>query len=262
MSTDSSKSVMPPKEHTSQGFIATIPPIITGLVLYLVPPIVASIVLFIGISIFTNFTANQANDWVQGSTFAQFLYVGFTEALVILLLIKIMQWTKETWASIAVKRPQVNHLWYTLLGFGVYYLIYIVTASVVSQFVHLDFEQKQEIGFDTFVSGPSLILAFLSLVVLPPLVEEILFRGYLYTRFKRALPTVTAAVMVSLLFAAAHLQFGSGNKLLWVAALDTFILSLVLVRVREQTGTIWAGVGIHALKNFVAFLSLFIFHVQ
>lgn len=233
----------------------------TGLLLYLVPPNIAYVVLLLGAGVGAGYTSQRAADWLGTSTFGQFLYVAITEALVIFLLIRLMRWTHETWRSIAVKKPALRHAVYMVGGFIAYYVIYIAIVSVVSQIIHLDTNQRQEIGFDTHVTGIGLILAFASLVVLPPLVEEILFRGYLYTKLRRAFSYVSAAILISILFAIPHLQPGLGNKLLWIAALDTFTLSMVLVHVREKTGTIWAGVGIHALKNFVAFLSLFVLHL-
>ncbi|MEJ0073120.1 MAG: CPBP family glutamic-type intramembrane protease [Candidatus Saccharibacteria bacterium] len=44
-----------------------------------------------------------------------------------------------------------------------------------------------------------------------------------------------------------------------MGAIDTFTLSVVLCYIREKTGTLWSGVLIHALKNGIAFLSLYIF---
>jgi membrane protease YdiL (CAAX protease family) len=61
-----------------------------------------------------------------------------------------------------------------------------------------------------------------------------------------------------LLFAAAHLQWGSGAPLLWVAAIDTFVLSMVLSTLREKTGSLWSAIGLHAIKNGVAFTLLFV----
>ncbi|MGH7237402.1 MAG: CPBP family glutamic-type intramembrane protease [Candidatus Saccharimonadales bacterium] len=47
-----------------------------------------------------------------------------------------------------------------------------------------------------------------------------------------------------------------------MAGVDTFILSTVLCYLREKTGRLYAGIGVHALKNFVAFAALFLFHVH
>jgi membrane protease YdiL (CAAX protease family) len=106
-----------------------------------------------------------------------------------------------------------------------------------------------------------LTLTFISLVILPPLVEETLMRGYLYGSLRKNMSKIGAALVTSIIFASAHLEFGSGAPLLWIAALDTFVLSLFLVYLREKTGSLWAGMLVHALKNGIAFASLFIFHL-
>jgi membrane protease YdiL (CAAX protease family) len=143
-----------------------------------------------------------------------------------------------------------------------YYISYLVIVSVAGALVPaLNVDQAQELGFNPIGTG-ELILTFISLVILPPIVEETLMRGFLYTSLKKRLTKVNAALITSVIFAAAHLQFGSGAPLLWVAAIDTFVLSLFLVYLREKTGSLWASMTLHALKNGVAFASLFIFHLS
>lgn len=223
----------------------------TSLFLYIVPAFIAAFLVVF----FDTFTVGVP--WAQNSEFRQFLFVFATNVLVITLVIWFMKQTKETWRSIGVSRFGSRSFYYMLIGLVGYFVLYISVAIVASLLLPLDLEQRQQLGFEPGISGISLLLAFTSLVIMPPLFEEILFRGYLYTRFRRSASIVVSAMLVSVLFALAHLQFGSGNSLLWVAALDTFILSLVLVWLREKTGAIWAGVGVHALKNGLAFLLLF-----
>jgi len=259
MSTDSSKpfsrsssSQRPPNHKAS----ITIQTVLIGLLLYIVPPVIASV--WIGLTVaLIGVSSVDATHWLENAASAQFVYVLITEVLVMAAIVWLLRVTEETWRSIGVRKPKFSHIAYTLGGFVSYYAIYIVVAAIVSQIFALNFNQRQEIGFSTDSTGVNVAFAFAALVILPPIVEEILFRGFLYTRFRKALSIKWAAVAASLLFAAAHLQFGSGNALLWVAALDTFILSLVLVYLREKTGNIWAGAGVHALKNLLAFLILF-----
>jgi membrane protease YdiL (CAAX protease family) len=40
---------------------------------------------------------------------------------------------------------------------------------------------------------------------------------------------------------------------MWAAAFDTFILSVVLVYLREKTGALYAGMLVHMLNNLLAF---------
>jgi membrane protease YdiL (CAAX protease family) len=101
-------------------------------------------------------------------------------------------------------------------------------------------------------------LIFVSVAVLPPIAEEIIARGFLFEGLKRSWGKRWAAVVVSLLFAMAHLGLGSGTQLIWLAAVDTFGLSFVLVWLREKTGGLTAPIGLHMLKNTIAFVYLFV----
>ena len=84
-------------------------------------------------------------------------------------------------------------------------------------------------------------------------------RGFLFTGLTQKMNVVLAAIVTSIIFAAAHLQWGSGAPLLWAAAADTFTLSMVLVWLRHKTGSLWPGIGVHFIKNGIAFLALFVF---
>jgi membrane protease YdiL (CAAX protease family) len=136
----------------------------------------------------------------------------------------------------------------------------VVTSWAASRF-HINLDQKQELGFDAVVGTIERLMAFVSLVVLPPIVEEVMFRGFLFAGLRKKLPFPAVALLVSLIFASLHLLEGSGG-LLWVAGIDTFVLSLVLCYVREKTGNLWAGIAVHMLKNCVAFLYLYVFVVR
>ena len=70
-----------------------------------------------------------------------------------------------------------------------------------------------------------------------------------------------AVIGTSLLFAAGHLAEGGSAGLLYIAAIDTFSLSLVLIYLREKTDGLWASMTLHALKNGIAFVALFALHL-
>lgn len=78
-------------------------------------------------------------------------------------------------------------------------------------------------------------------VIVAPVCEEVIFRGYLYPVAKKYAHPTVAALFSALVFAAAH-----GN----VAALvPLFVFGLVLVAVYEYTGSIWAPIAVHFLFN-------------
>jgi membrane protease YdiL (CAAX protease family) len=204
----------------------------------------------------------RALDWIDGNPVGQFALILFIECITVYLLYIFLKLRKSSFITVGLSgRPRVRDLLYVMAAFPIYYIAFIISISVTKHFIPgLDTAQPQQIGFDN-AQNAALIPVFLSLVVLPPIAEELLVRGFLYSGLRKALPKIWAVVLTSGLFAIAHLQAGSGAKLLWVAAIDTFVLSVVLVYLREKTGALWAPMGLHALKNTIAFLAIFVFHV-
>ncbi len=164
--------------------------------------------------------------------------------------------------DIGLVRPKVRDLGYLLQGTGLYVVAYIVIVGLAANLLpKLDTEQTQDLGFTATATNNELILIFISLVVLPPLIEEIIVRGFLFSGLRSKLSFWVAAVISSGLFGLAHLLGGENGSAIWIATIDTFILGMALAYLREKTGSLWAPIGLHALKNFVAFMALFVFKV-
>jgi membrane protease YdiL (CAAX protease family) len=88
-----------------------------------------------------------------------------------------------------------------------------------------------------------------SSIILPPLVEEIFFRGYAQTRFMSVFTPTTAVIIVAILFVLAHIQYFDGTlvgTLMLVLGLWEFI---VLGFSRIRTGSLLAPLFAHAILN-------------
>jgi membrane protease YdiL (CAAX protease family) len=81
----------------------------------------------------------------------------------------------------------------------------------------------------------------LAAVLVAPLCEELLFRGYLYPVAKKFTGPWLAACSSALFFAAAH-----GNL---SALLPLFLFGLLLVWIYEKTGSLWAPIAVHFCFN-------------
>lgn len=210
-----------------------------------------------------HWSATQTNGWINSSVWGQFFYVLIAESLTLGSVYLFLKSRKRRLSDIGLVRPKLTDPVWGLAMLPLYFVSYYVIVAVVHSLVpELNVTQQQQIGF-TNVSGlGNLVLTFISLVLLPPIVEEILVRGFLYTSLKSKLPQITAALVASLIFASGHLQAGSGAPLLWIAFLDTFTLSLFLIYLREKTHSLYASMTLHGLKNFIAFMSIFIFHLK
>jgi uncharacterized protein len=205
-------------------------------------------------------SSDQTFDWLGESVAGQFTFVLIAELLAIGAIYWFLRRYKSSWQTIGLKKPRWRDLGLGLAAVPIYYIIYILTVIVVGALVpSLNIDQEQQIGFENVHGLLQLTMTFISLAVLPPLAEEIMVRGFLYSSLKKALPVGGAVIATSAIFAAAHLPEGGDGGLLWIAALDTFVLSLVLIYLREKTGSLWASITLHAVKNSVAFLVLFVF---
>ena len=102
----------------------------------------------------------------------------------------------------------------------------------------------QEYGF---------VITVVAVVLLAPLGEEILFRGFVFTGLRARLGVAGAAVLTSVVFALIHLDPPDvGVGILPV----TLILSLSFVVIYHRTQSLLLAVGAHALHNGITIISL------
>ncbi len=136
-------------------------------------------------------------------------------------------------------------------GFIIYLIVTAIMTTVATSIIPgFDATQTQQTGFANLAYRYEYILAFATLVVLAPMAEEILFRGYLFGKLRKFIPAWAAIILTSLLFGLIHGQ--------WNVGIDVFALSLILCTLREITGRVWAGILLHMMKNALAFYLLFI----
>jgi membrane protease YdiL (CAAX protease family) len=231
------------------------------LIYFLAQVIAVNVIAFYGVM--SGVPSDRVEDWLSGSVQTIFA-IKFGETIAgILLLYACLRMLHLKWRAIGIVKPQFRDALMALIAFGWYILLHLGAVVVVGLLApQVDFDQPQQLGFSTSATGTSLVAIFISLVILPPLYEELLMRGFLFSSLRSRLSFQAAMIVVSSLFALAHLEWGGSSPLLWAAAIDTFVLSVVLVYLRERTGSLWPAIGLHAIKNGVAFMLLFVFKVQ
>lgn len=207
---------------------------------------------------------SQATSWINASIGGQFFYYLFAESLTVGAILYFIRWRKGSLRAIGLTRPHLVDIPFVFVGFVIYFPALIIAVDVIEHIISgFNVNQQQALGFSTTTSGWALVLVFISLVILPPIAEEIMFRGFLYSGLKKSLPKIWAVLLTCALFASPHLLESTGGGPLWIAGVDTFILSLTLIWLREKTGRLYASMGLHGLKNFIAFIQLFpVFHIH
>ncbi len=210
--------------------------------------VVASVVVF------ALADATGLNDWLEttmGQLYATVaIYVG--GAVAAIAPIVAIRGRGYVFQVLGIDKKPLLKLWWLPFALWPLYMLATSVVAVLSQYLlpWVDQNQMQEVGFQDINQPWEYVMAFFGLVILPPLAEELMFRGYLLGRLREKLKPWTAAIFVSIVFGLIHGQ--------WNVGIDVFVLSLFLCYLRERTGSIWAGVVLHALKNGIAYFFLFI----
>ncbi len=208
-------------------------------------------------------SAERLAGWLGGATSAQFLSIVLAEVILVLIiywLFRRQHVDGVNFRSLGFSRPTAKDFGLPVIAFGCYFAAFLAVVIVLQQFVPgLDINQEQDIGFKDAAGFGSLLMVFLALVVCAPIAEEVLFRGFLFGSFRRRTSFIIATLGTSLMFGAAHLLGGQqGAALIWIAGIDTMLLSFALCYLRETTGRLWAPIILHAMKNSLAFILLFV----
>lgn len=232
--------------------------IVTGVVFFLAQEL--AVLVISAYSALAHMNVSQTNNLLTSSITAQFFFVLLAEVFTVGLIFLILRLDGLNLVSIGLNKPRFKQIGWVLVAYPVYYFLLVISLIIFSHiFPSLNITQKQHIGFSSVHNGIQLTLTFISLVVLPPIAEEVLFRGFLFEGLKKGMPVVVAGLLVSAIFASAHLPEGGSKGPLYVAAIDTFCLSVVLVYLKQKTKSLWPGIYLHGLKNLIAFSLLYLY---
>ncbi len=98
-------------------------------------------------------------------------------------------------------------------------------------------------------AGPLFLFLFgVALVVMAPLGEEIVFRGFLFRGLGASLGPVAAVILTSLGWAALHLQY----EVFFIVQI--FVIGLIFGGLRWWSGSLYLVILLHALINAIAFV--------
>jgi len=162
----------------------------------------------------------------------------------LLPLVLIFTWRRISWKHLGFGKFDWNTLG---LGCGLLIASYVIIIihNLILMALKID-TQGNEI-LELFASLESPVWFFFVGAVLAPIVEEIFFRGFLFQGFRQKYGWITAALLSSAVFAAAHLDL--------VALIPTFILGCVLAYVYHRSNSVWPGVILHFLVNAFGLLA-------
>lgn len=210
----------------------------------------SQLILIVPLMLFYAVQQNQDIDSALNSSWVQLCLSGVSAATILGVLWLFLHRRKQSFKNLGFKKIRWSDIGWLLVATLIYIITLIMVMAAATHIPGFNADEAQDVGYQG-VNGWQLGLAFIGLVVLPPLAEEMLFRGFLYRGLASKWPKIIAALVTSALFALVHFQ--------WNVGLDVFVLSLILIALYEKTKNLWMCIFLHALKNGMAFLALFIF---
>lgn len=135
--------------------------------------------------------------------------------------------------------------------------IYQVVASLTLYLFHLtELPNQMAIEFlKLSLSSPiAFFFALIVIIVLAPITEELLFRGYLHNWLKKFLGRNAALIFSSLAFSLFHFSFGQGLSNIPILS-SIFILGLFLGFIYERQNSLSAPILLHSLFNLTSALN-------
>lgn len=123
-------------------------------------------------------------------------------------------------------------------------LVMAPSLNVIISMVVSNIPWPQE-WIDAYATNSSVLdgslMTWISAVIIAPVFEEILFRGLVYTRLKKGMPTIIAAIVASLVFGLCH------GTAIWI--IYATVIGLVMTWVFERYQSLTASILFHFVFN-------------
>lgn len=135
---------------------------------------------------------------------------------------------------------------FTLKSLG--FWLSVLTAYLLLQALINNVFEIPSSDFLASISGSQSLALALVVIIPAPLLEELLFRGYLFKTWRHTRLGLTGTLLLtSVLFVGLH-----GNQYHWVHLAFVFMLAGILGLSREKTGSVWVPIILHGANNLLS----------
>jgi len=127
-------------------------------------------------------------------------------------------------------------------------ILFLAFFLVIEEIYMRVLEIDVPLSFLKFMLSEPLILGVLTTVVIAPILEEFIFRGFLFSQLKNTLGNWGAISLSSLAWTSLHFQYEL--KILFIL----FLFGLILGFLRWKYNSLFLVMVLHAINNLVAFI--------
>jgi membrane protease YdiL (CAAX protease family) len=219
-----------------------------GLAAFLVP----QIIIGIAIAFIAQSRGQTIEEFIGEDNIVLTFVLALSVAVISTLIVRLYMKGTNFWQRIGFRKLSPSEWGLAFPGYLVYFfLAFLANISLALLFPEVA-DQEQDTGF-TNAAGIELWMAFVSLVILAPLYEELLFRGFVFRGLAKATSYWPAALASSALFGIAHAQLN--------LAIDTFLVGMVASWLVWKTNSLWPAILLHGIKNLIAYIFIFVVEV-
>lgn len=149
-------------------------------------------------------------------------------------------WKTLGWTNLSHRRdgwPRSPWI-YLLAGFGLSFAVFLATAKM---------QQPKNVPIEELFRFKNTAILFMAMAVLvAPLVEETVFRGYLYPLLAKSFGVASGVIVTGVLFGLMH-----GAQLGWTWGLVSvlIVVGIIFTFVRARTGSVFASFLLHLGYN-------------
>ena len=179
---------------------------------------------------------------------AVILAAAASEALIVLVVwrLAIRRYVQGGWAALGVRSPQsvVAYLLIPVILIGS--LGFTALYELVVTSIGLESLVPEGLPSETFGDGLLRVMTVSATVLMIPFVEELFFRGFLFTGLAARFGLLTGLVVSAAVFAVAHLDVRT--------MIPIFIAGLLFGWAYHVTKTLWVPIAAHACQNLAALM--------
>ncbi len=171
-----------------------------------------------------------------------------TNQLIILGIPLIVTWYMKTDIKklFLFKVPTFKNIFCgVLLYIGTYVLMIIISVVLTNLFPQSS--QNVEATFLSLMDVPVVVLVIV-LSIMPAVGEELFFRGFIFGGLRSKYKIPISIFVSSLIFGLFHMSL--------VKLIPTALLGACFAYIAYKTGSIYIGMGLHLINNFIAVLTM------
>ena len=180
-------------------------------------------------------------------------FVGYL-AVVAVMVPLLPALARRSWRALGMRAPRWRDVAYGVGGMIAMLLASGAAAYVQEHVAHVKADEVQ-VHWLRAARGTTAWMFVVLACIAGPVIEELIFRGFLFNALRRYLPVWVAIVVSALAFGFAHLQPGNAGVIVPLT-----VGGIVLAWVYYRSGSLVAAMFTHALFNLVPVVLIVGFH--